>query len=57
MAKLERLSASPDLTESSKALQADDATDRLGSPADTSLRHSFFQTLSSGDPLSFAPLS
>ena len=57
MAKLERFSASSDLTESCKALPTYKAIDGLRSPADTSLRHSFFQTLSSGDPLSFAPLS
>jgi len=55
MAKLERISASVDLTESSQALPTHDAMDRFGSPADPLSRHSLFQTLSSGDPPSFAP--
>ena len=57
MAKLERFSASSDLTESCKALPTYDAIDGLRSPADTSSKHFFFQTLNSGDPLSVSPHS
>lgn len=57
MSKMERFAASVDLMASSKTLQTNDVIDWLDSPADTFPMQSHYQTLSSGDPLTFAPHS
>lgn len=57
MPKMVRFAASVDLMASSKTLETNDVTDWLASPTDTFPKQSFYQTLSSGDPLTFAPHS